>query len=559
MNQSHPLAPFLVPVRRWWPVIAGVIVIALLAVWITLPDHPEPPAEPAVQPTDPEVAYRATHILIRDRQSPATANLDLVVLLARQGEIVNRVIDEVGEDVDPATIESIEINTDGRLGTLSFTTTQPTPELASLVATTYAQAVADHFDARADAAVEERIDRVTDRLTAIDLRIRELQAERAELEEDSLDWRLVDSELNVLVNQYGQLQGELREISTAELGAGSTLATLQEPVPVATSVATPAPRIFEAPETPWARFSLAAALAALVGIGLVIGVDRVDTRIRTRDDAEAAFGLPVAAEIPRRSRKDLRATPLPTREDPGSETAEAFRTLRLSVYLAARWRLQRESPTSDGGAVGAAAQVSGQAVPSALLVTSATTGEGKSSVVANLAASFAESGQEVLVVDCDFRRSTVHELLDVADGHGLRELSALDAESIASLARPTALSGVSLIRAGQPGPTPPWFLADNGRLVELTRELADIVVFDSGPLLATNEASALSRQADATLVVARAGKTSREQARRATEQLTRVNALVAGIVLVGAGSSRLYSYYEPLRRSSAMTRETSRS
>jgi Mrp family chromosome partitioning ATPase len=76
-------------------------------------------------------------------------------------------------------------------------------------------------------------------------------------------------------------------------------------------------------------------------------------------------------------------------------------------------------------------------------------------------------------------------------------------------------------------------------------------VIDSGPLLATNEAATLIPNVDAMLLVTKSGRLSRQQARRATEQLTRLGALVSGIVMVGAEGTRKYGYYEPIRRAAA--------
>jgi len=550
MTESNPLARYLIPLRRWWPIVAATVALGLVGAWITLPEPPPPPSDDAFVQADPDVAYRATHLLIRDRPSAATANFQLLVLLAKQGEILADVIEQLPDGVDPTSIEAVELVPDENLGTLSVTTIQPTAELAALVATTYAEAISRHFDARADEAVQEQIDRLTERLGAVDGRIRQLQELLADYEEETLEWRLTDSELTVLVDQYGQLQTELRNLSTNELGAGSTFATLQEPVPTSTAADEGGGPAFEVPDSKRGRFALASVLALLLGIGLVLVVDRFDTRIRTRQEAEDAFGLPVIAEVPRRSRKARVAVPLPVRAEPGSITAEAFRALRLSVQLATRWQLQREAPTNDG-AVGSAAPVEGPAAARALLVTSPVTGEGKSSVSANLAASIAESGQRVLLVDCDFRRSTAPELVGVGPGRGLRDLSDLSSASLEPLLQPTSVPGVALIRAGEPGSSPGWFLAGAKQLVEMAKGLADVVVFDTGPLLATNEASALTPHVDAVLFVARCGRTSREHARRGTEQLTRLHAMVAGIVLVGGGASRTYTYYEPLRRAAA--------
>jgi capsular exopolysaccharide synthesis family protein len=181
-------------------------------------------------------------------------------------------------------------------------------------------------------------------------------------------------------------------------------------------------------------------------------------------------------------------------------------------------------------------------------VSSARDGEGKSTVAANLAASIAETGKRVLLVDCDFRRPTVGELLGVPAGPGLRELRELDGRHFAKAIVPTQVPNLALLRSGSAGIAPAWFLVEADWVVEQARDLADVVVIDSGPLLATNEAATLVRSVDALVLTTLSGRVTRSQARRTTEQLTRLGALVSGIVVIGADGRRGYGYYEPIRR-----------
>ncbi len=546
MTDANPLARYLTPLRRWWPIVAGAVALGLVVGWATLPDT-ESDRDGMVQ-ADPGVSYQASHVLIRARESTATENLELVMMLARQGEVVDGVAARVDDRITTGDIRSVELEASAGLGTLEIRAHHPDPDLATELANAYATVVIDHFNERADAAATQRLERATDRAATIDVRVRELEEQIGQLPEGSLDRRLVESELSVLVDQYGQVQNEIRDLSLIDLGQEPTFDSLQQPVAVPAEPPTEA--VFEVPERPGPRFALAVLLAAILGIGLVFAVDRFDVRIRTRTDAEDAFGLPVVAEIPHRPKRERDRVRLPVREEPASDAAEAFRGLRLAIQFNPRWHLHGETPTSNG-MVGAASQVSTPTPPPTLLVTSATAAEGKSTVVANLAASFAEAGQTVLIVDCDFRRASVHELLGVTVEQGRHQLQEFESPDLEMLKQATAVPRVSLISAGAHGVTLPWLVADGKRLVELTKELADVVIFDTGPLLATNEATALIPAIDAVLVVSRSGRTPLEQARLTTEKLARLNADVAGIVLVGGEAARVYGYYEPLRRAAA--------
>lgn len=284
----------------------------------------------------------------------------------------------------------------------------------------------------------------------------------------------------------------------------------------------------------------------LLGVGAVFTIDYLDTRVRTRRDAEDAFGLPVIAEFPRRSASERSGHPLPVRSEPDGATAEAFRSLRLAVLVSPTWHLSGELPAGSD-AVGSVAAVTEHEAPRSLLVTSPMTGDGKSTLVANLAASFADSGQSVLVIDCDFRRPAVREMLGVKSGEGLRDLEQPYERPLKDLVVATSLRDVKLVRSGEPGIAPPWFVNDSRAIVDQAMELADVVVIDTGPVLLTNEALALIPAVDTTLLVARARKVSFGQARDAIERLTRVSADVAGIALIGGEGNRRYGYYGPIR------------
>lgn len=555
MTEDHPLARYLVPLRRRWPILVGTLAVALIGVWVTLPEQPDPDA---FEEIDPEVSYSATHLLLRERTTSDTANFDLLVLLARQGDLHDIVEEELGDAVEPGSVDAVGLEPNSDLGTLGISAVQPTPERATLVVNTYAQELVRYFDDRAEVSGGERIGQLEVRVESLEEQVRALEAELEGVPEASAEARLIESELNALVQQFGALQSELQSLRSQAAEVQPTFRTIQEPSP--SPVAGPGAPRFEVPATPWARFGLGVGAALLLGLGLIFALDWMDTRIRTRNDAQEAFGLPVLAEVERRKKRAQRADPLPSVSDPSSSIAEAFRSLRLSLTLAPKWALDHNAPVGSG-AVGSAVPSGEQQQPRTILVTSARDGEGKSTVVANLAISFAETGQSVLVVDCDFRRSTVADLLDAPVGPGLRELGngqyedlaslaeARDDDDMASLVLATHHDNVAVIRTGAPGIAPAWFPARSPEIVARAAELADVVIFDTGPLLATNEAAAMIPKVDTVLATTMAGRISRTQGTRATELLTQLRATVAGVVLMGSESAGRdgYYYYAPIR------------
>ncbi len=540
MKDNNPLDRYLTPLRRWWPVPVAALALGLLVAWITLPESPDEPTPEEL--ADPTITYRATHVLIRNPEYPVGVNFDLVELLARQGDLTNRVVARMDGQVTAGEVDAVTLERNDNIGTLGVTAVQPTPDLASDLATTFARELNDLIFDRDEEQRDDRVASIQDRLVTLDERITELEPQLNALPEDSFDRRRLEAELDNLFDQYTSQQQELRRLIDQQVSPVQPFDTLSEPSPVPTAAPVEG-TVAEVTRDPAVWFALGGSLALLLGIGMVLVIDHLDTRIRSRRDAEDAFGLPVLAEMPRRSAKQRNREPLPVRSEPDGATAESVRALRLAVLVSPTWHLSGQVPTGSD-AVGSVAPVTDHEPPRSLLITSPLTGDGKTTLVANLAASFAGADQRVLVVDCDFRRPAVGEMLGISSGEGLRSITDPYEQPVKDLVVSTRLSGIQLVRAGEPGIAPPWFVGHSRTIVEQAEELADVVLFDTGPLLLTNEALALIPAIDVTLLVARTGKVSFSQARDAVEKLTRVGADVSGIALVGADGGRRYGYYE---------------
>jgi Mrp family chromosome partitioning ATPase len=168
-----------------------------------------------------------------------------------------------------------------------------------------------------------------------------------------------------------------------------------------------------------------------------------------------------------------------------------------------------------------------------VLVSSAGPSEGKTTTVANLATVFAEADYSVLVINCDFRRPRLHRYLGGSD----------EARKVVQ----SDIPGVRMVNnvLSSPNANPAEVTAAQRRVVEAARGIFDIIILDTAPLLSTNDASELIGVADVVLLVARAGRTTKPAAARATEVLQRLEATVAGVALLGARyvPSSQYYYY----------------
>jgi non-specific protein-tyrosine kinase len=196
-----------------------------------------------------------------------------------------------------------------------------------------------------------------------------------------------------------------------------------------------------------------------------------------------------------------------------SSATEAFRLLQANLQFAAVERPLRT-----------------------LLVSSCDVGDGKSTVAANLAVVLAQGGKRVLLVDADLRRPTLHERFHVVHRTGLTTLLVDERVTAEEALCPVPVDGLSLVTSGPLPPNPSELLASarmRQRLAEL-RELADLVVIDSPPVLAVSDPAVLAGLADGTLLVVNARRT-RGQA--ATQVVTMLEA--AGGHLLGAVLNRV--------------------
>jgi capsular exopolysaccharide synthesis family protein len=178
-----------------------------------------------------------------------------------------------------------------------------------------------------------------------------------------------------------------------------------------------------------------------------------------------------------------------------------------------------------------------------LLITSPSRGDGKSEISANLAVSLARAGKQVILVDANLRRPRIASLFGLSDEQGLSNLfdtphAQITPQPIASEPR------LSVVPAGPISPNAPELLGSQ-RMFSLIQEFksqADVVIFDSPPLL-YSDALALAPQLDGVVLVVNSGTTGRENTVNAAEALKQVGATIVGTVLNRVKAGPAYSYY----------------
>ncbi|AET70581.1 capsular exopolysaccharide biosynthesis protein [Desulfosporosinus orientis DSM 765] len=212
-----------------------------------------------------------------------------------------------------------------------------------------------------------------------------------------------------------------------------------------------------------------------------------------------------------------------THEQTKSPISEAYRTLRTNVQFTSI-----DTKTKR------------------IMVTSSGPREGKSTTVANLAVSMAQSGKSVLVIDADLRNPTQHKLFELENFEGLSNFLVQDDQD-KDFIRETAVPRVKVLTGGPIPPNPAELVGSQRmkRLIEEVSELYDVVLIDTPPIIAVTDAAVLAQEVDGVILVLASGEVNKEYAQRAKDQLDKVGAKILGAVINKADlkTSEYYYYY----------------
>ncbi|HWU12061.1 MAG TPA: P-loop NTPase [Streptomyces sp.] len=257
--------------------------------------------------------------------------------------------------------------------------------------------------------------------------------------------------------------------------------------------------------------SMGLLLDLVLGFGLVVLWESLDRDFHDPEDMARALNLPVLGVIPQRDPKQV----LPMRTAPSSSRAEAYRAVQASLAFA-----RAEGP------------------PRSIVVTSPSSGEGVTTVAANVALALASSGHRVLLVDVNLRAPSVHDLFELPPGPGLAEVLAGRITPSAAL-RDLPDTSLRVLTAGASnahqlemltGPRTPQVL------VELQAD-CDVLILDTPPVLQVADALFLAAHSAGILLVARVGVATKDRLRRARDAVRTVQAPKLGLAVNGGSES----------------------
>jgi capsular exopolysaccharide synthesis family protein len=357
---------------------------------------------------------------------------------------------------------------------------------------------------------------------ALEVRSQALQ-EQVKAQLSDLETRLKLLKGDADTTTRADLAARINALQSLEDGTDPTLSVLQEA---------------RTPTKPTGASSvMIIGLALIAGFILATGValliEMLDRRIRDQEELLHLYPLPILARIPPLPRSLRGKAVNPTSMPPA--VREGFRTLLVQL---------EQHPTN----------------PRTIMVTSATTGDGKTSSAISLAAALVGAGHRVILIDFDLRKPNVGPALGVKASQGLVSLLASDTKLSDLLVSAPQLPPLKVVPAGTAG--------DLILLEALTRrlpavlqeasEMADYVILDTPPLGEVSDALRMADHVDATIIVARPGNTDRGNFEVMHDLLEQSHQTPLGFVLVGVshGASTYYTYGVSQRSANGSARLT---
>ena len=273
-------------------------------------------------------------------------------------------------------------------------------------------------------------------------------------------------------------------------------------------------------------------LAVIVGLTLGIGtaffLEYLDNTIKLPEDVKEHLKIPYLGPVPAITSNDIpahMARELVTVHSPKSAASESYRSIRTGILFS-----------------------SADEAPRTIVLTSASSSEGKSITAANLGVVMANAGSRVLLLDCDMRRPRIHKIFDLDRKIGVSSIL-VGTGSAKDAIVPSSVENLDILPVGPIPPNPSEIVGSKkmGLLLNDLKKKYDRVLIDSPPISAVTDAVILTQMADSLLLVVRAGETPRQVIQHALAQVRSVNANILGAVLnavsVGRDSYYYYQYY----------------
>lgn len=292
------------------------------------------------------------------------------------------------------------------------------------------------------------------------------------------------------------------------------------------------------------------ALFSVIGLGLgslvALIIESLDTTIRSPHQAQKDLDLPLLGAVPGFSGNESPTTQmLPTKPlaKPPSLTAPPENPAPPAPSPQPLGQSSPGTPLPSSSSVMEALKTiragillsSADRPPRIMMISSAVAGEGKTTILSNIAGTLAQAHHKTLMIDGDLRNSGLSKVFATPRtnaGVGLSDLLTGQAQ-LSQVIATTAIDGLDIIRTGHKAPNPAELLGSltMRNIVEQLSQRYDFILIDSPPLLPVADGLVLSRLVDSVLMVVRSRFTDRKLAQEAQRRLRRVHARILGVVL----------------------------
>lgn len=542
------LKRYLLIIVRWWWMIALAVILA--AVFSYVATSRQPRIYQASTRLLVGQSFRSTNPSPTDFQT-STALALTYIEIAKTTPVLQATLDALKLKIAPEDLRarfraSLVPNTQ----LIELRVDDTDPERAQALANELAyQLTLQGPAAQQDPAQREFIQQQIDDLQN---KIREAQKTIAELR-SSIDVNLGARDVSAKQQQIASLETEIARWQQSYVAMQQLLAPRS---PNYLSVIEPAQR----PRYPYApnvmlNVVLAAAIGLALSLSVVVFIEYLDDTLKHVDDIAQVLHLPILgtlawignnnlnwfarlkAVLRPQARADLNEETLSPPESIGESsllqtkliTISASRSPEAEAYRVLRTNIQFNNVDKPIRSI---------------LITSAGAGEGKSLTAANLAVVMAQSGLRTILIDADLRKPTQHRLFNFMNNTGVTD-SLLSSASPTTFLHPTPVENLRILSSGPLPPNPSEMLGSN-RMRNVKQQFeteADLLIFDSPPCLPVADAAILATLVDGVLIVVDVTRTSRKEAQRAKEILTKVGARILGVAANRVSLKQDYYYY----------------
>lgn len=506
--------------KRLWLIAVGTLLVTGFTYWLSAINPPvfETSATLFVeQPVDPRADPVGS---ISASQQSARS----YVLLVTQPSILREVVQELGLKMSvpqlAGKVRAAQIQTSQLV---QVTAEDSNPALAQAVANKTAEVFARQTTKAAQTKFDDAKKDLDRQIASLEKEIDQTQASLAALGDPG---STRGSDLPPFARiERSRLESKLfrDQILYAILlksGEDFRLAAARYGSPITISAAADLPRSPVRPNVP--LNTLLGFLAGLAGSVLVAGaVEYLEDSVDGPEEIEKLARAPIMGDVGTlplvKGSKDYDLIALDTK----AQAAEAFRSLRTNVDFA-----MGERPRYS------------------LLVTSSIPAEGKTFIASNLAIVIAQAGKSVILVDGDLRHPGVHRAFSTTRDVGLTT-ALMGKASLQDVLRPTEVSGLRLLLTGPLPPNPSEILNSERtrRALAELKQMADVVILDSPPLLPVTDPSILAGMVDGILLIVDATSAKRSVMAHGCEDLAKVNGRLIGVVVNKIAPQGGYGYY----------------